>query len=94
MNERWWCLDCRMTITLDIHGRCSMCGSNAVDSFARRGLSARLEPVVVTPLVATERNVLSNVLRSFGAASSWPICQGSACHFAYDVAFSQHARMV
>jgi hypothetical protein len=51
MRERWWCMDCRMMIELDSHGRCSTCSSNAVDSVERRRLWANLE--AVTADVAT-----------------------------------------
>ncbi len=51
MNERWWCLDCRMIVALDIHGRCSTCGSNALDSAERPGLLTRPNPPVVEPWV-------------------------------------------
>jgi Zn finger protein HypA/HybF involved in hydrogenase expression len=48
MNERWWCLDCRTTVELSIHGRCSTCGSNSVDSMERLGLwvSANILPTM------------------------------------------------
>jgi hypothetical protein len=35
MRKSWWCADCRTPIELDKHGRCCVCGSNAVDSMLR-----------------------------------------------------------
>jgi hypothetical protein len=29
--KQWWCVSCLEQIALDSHGRCSNCGSNAVD---------------------------------------------------------------
>jgi hypothetical protein len=34
-SKAWWCLDCRTPIELDRHGRCCICGSDAVDSMLR-----------------------------------------------------------
>jgi len=31
MEKQWWCVSCLAEIELDTHGRCSACGSNAVD---------------------------------------------------------------
>jgi len=31
--NRWWCMDCRSAVDLDLHGRCGSCESEAVDSF-------------------------------------------------------------
>ena len=31
MNTQWWCVSCLTQIQLDSHGRCSSCGSDAVD---------------------------------------------------------------
>lgn len=28
--NRWWCMDCRMTVEMDRHGRCGICESEAV----------------------------------------------------------------
>lgn len=30
MMEQRWCLDCQRAVSLDVHGRCEICGSNAV----------------------------------------------------------------
>lgn len=35
MKKRWWCVSCFTQIDLDIHGRCSICGSDAVDRIVR-----------------------------------------------------------
>jgi len=37
MRKQWWCADCRVQIELDIHGRCRICGSDAVDRMKRGG---------------------------------------------------------
>jgi hypothetical protein len=29
--NRWWCMDCRLAVELDSHGRCGSCESEAVD---------------------------------------------------------------
>jgi hypothetical protein len=29
--KRWWCMDCRNAVTLDKHGRCGNCESEAID---------------------------------------------------------------
>jgi len=39
MEKRWWCVSCFTQIDLDRHGRCSICGSDAVDRIVR-GASA------------------------------------------------------
>ncbi len=31
MKTQWWCVSCLTQIQLDNHGRCSNCGSDAVD---------------------------------------------------------------
>jgi Zn finger protein HypA/HybF involved in hydrogenase expression len=31
MKTQWWCVSCLTQIQLDSHGRCSNCGSDAVD---------------------------------------------------------------
>lgn len=31
MKRQWWCASCLAQIDLDSHGRCSSCGSDAVD---------------------------------------------------------------
>jgi hypothetical protein len=36
MNKQWLCLNCLTQIALDIHGRCSACGSDAVDRIEHR----------------------------------------------------------
>jgi len=50
MNERWWCVDCRMPVALNIYGRCERCDSDAVDSMERFGLRKKEEsaPVLVS----------------------------------------------
>ncbi len=31
MNKNWICVSCLSQIALDVHGRCSTCGSDAVE---------------------------------------------------------------
>jgi hypothetical protein len=31
MEKQWWCVSCLTEVDLDTHGRCSGCGSDAVD---------------------------------------------------------------
>jgi hypothetical protein len=40
MEKRWWCASCFTQIDLDRHGRCSVCGSDAVDRIIVRQSSA------------------------------------------------------
>jgi len=40
MGKRWWCASCFTQMELDVHGRCSTCGSDAVDRIARSARSA------------------------------------------------------
>jgi hypothetical protein len=35
INNQWVCLSCAVQVALDIHGRCSFCGSDAVDRLDR-----------------------------------------------------------
>jgi hypothetical protein len=35
MKKQWWCVSCLAEIELDNHGRCSACGSDAVDRIER-----------------------------------------------------------
>ncbi len=50
MKEQWWCVDCVATIELDSHGRCSTCGSDAVDLIERRGFGTDPFPAVILPI--------------------------------------------
>jgi hypothetical protein len=43
MNELWLCLDCLNLSSLDTHGRCSRCGSNAVVDNNERAFIAEQE---------------------------------------------------
>lgn len=38
--EKFFCLDCKLTGELDVHGRCGCCGSNAVVFPEHHGQSA------------------------------------------------------
>lgn len=53
MNERWWCLDCRGPVELNVTGRCGVCDSDAVD--VRCETDVRLETVQALP-PTTETN--------------------------------------
>lgn len=50
MEKRWWCVSCLAQISLDKHGRCDTCGSDAVAmigpglSFLTTGEAARTVP--------------------------------------------------
>ncbi len=46
MSELWHCVNCNSIVTLDKHGRCSICGSDAVvrRSMEHLALVARLWP--------------------------------------------------
>jgi hypothetical protein len=35
MEKQWFCVSCISQIDLDIHGRCSTCGSDAVERMAK-----------------------------------------------------------
>jgi hypothetical protein len=45
-DDLWICIDSDTIVTLDVHGRCSVCGSNAVvrRSFQHLTLLAKLYP--------------------------------------------------
>jgi len=43
MKRKWWCASCLAQIDLDSHGRCSSCGSDAVDLI--RAHAMELEPI-------------------------------------------------
>jgi hypothetical protein len=47
--ELWWCLDCRSRVELNRHGRCQICGSEAVDSMERTGMY-KTASSVLTPV--------------------------------------------
>lgn len=42
MEKQWWCVSCLTQIALDTHGRCSTCGSDAVDRILNLSPSSRL----------------------------------------------------
>lgn len=44
MRKQWWCASCVAEIDLDNRGRCSACGSDAVDKI-ERGFSIHAEAV-------------------------------------------------
>jgi ABC-type ATPase with predicted acetyltransferase domain len=48
--ERWWCVDCRASVELNMHGRCASCDSEAVDSMERAGLKTASASVILTPV--------------------------------------------
>ena len=52
MSELWWCINCHTKVELDIHGRCSHCASEAVDSMERLG--NRRKPMSVSILALVE----------------------------------------
>jgi len=38
MKKQWFCVSCVSEIELDTHGRCSTCGSDAVERIAQRAM--------------------------------------------------------
>src|SRR5712692_8926519 len=58
MKEQWWCTNCGVSVDLDTHGRCSACGSDAVDSVERRGLPINATRASITPF--TGLSITSN----------------------------------
>ena len=39
--DAWWCCNCELVVSLDVHARCSQCGSDAVDITVRPPVSAQ-----------------------------------------------------
>jgi hypothetical protein len=54
ITERWWCLDCRGPVGLNVSGRCGVCDSDAVDM--RGETDIRLETVQALPPTISETN--------------------------------------
>ncbi len=52
MEKQWWCVNCLTPIELDIHGRCSTCGSDAVDRIERGAFLRNATRTRATPLTA------------------------------------------
>jgi hypothetical protein len=52
MIDSWWCMDCRTVVELDVHGRCAICESEAVDP-SRSG-SVDLSTVPMAEMSATD----------------------------------------
>jgi len=56
MDKEWICISCLNLIDLDIHGRCSTCGSDAVDwvelppSLLNEQSNALLVPTPIGPV--------------------------------------------
>ena len=48
--ERWWCLDCRMTVELNSHARCEVCDSEALDTMERTNMHNHPTPSVFVPV--------------------------------------------
>jgi rRNA maturation endonuclease Nob1 len=44
MRKHWWCANCLIQIELDVHGRCKICGSNAVDRMQPSPEQVKVEP--------------------------------------------------
>jgi len=55
MEKRWWCVSCFSQMELDIHGRCGVCGSDAVDRIPRGA----------SPMSALEQTPAPKPLRGF-----------------------------
>jgi hypothetical protein len=69
MIEQWWCGNCGTLIGLDIHGRCSICGSDAVDRIDRSGFWSNATTTRST--ILTERSAIPGQDRrkTFAAAA-------------------------
>ena len=58
MKKQWFCVSCISQIELDIHGRCSVCGSDAVERMAQGAtLMIQQEHTPVRP-VSQPRQIL------------------------------------
>ncbi len=49
MEKRWWCASCFAQMELDTHGRCSTCGSDAVDRIVRKANGMNANEQTPTP---------------------------------------------
>jgi hypothetical protein len=54
MRKQWWCANCLIQIELDIHGRCKICGSNAVDRMQRNPEQMKPEEVKLDAVVYSQ----------------------------------------
>jgi hypothetical protein len=51
MKKQWFCVSCISQIDLDTHGRCSICGSDAVERMAQgAALMIQQEQTPVRPV--------------------------------------------
>src|SRR5207244_11895352 len=53
MMERWWCIDCKAAVELNVYGRCEHCDSDAVDSMERIPLKAKAATAQIEALLAS-----------------------------------------
>ncbi len=50
MKNQWWCVSCLTQIGLDSHGRCSNCGSDAVDRIEHGAFEMKVTTSQSAPL--------------------------------------------
>jgi len=53
--ELWWCLDCRVRVELNRHGRCQLCNSEAVDTMERSGMHKTASCILAPVAESAER---------------------------------------
>jgi hypothetical protein len=53
--ELWWCIDCRVRVELNRHGRCQLCDSDAVDTMERAGTRRAVASILIPVAESVER---------------------------------------
>lgn len=66
-KEPWWCANRDSWIELDAHGRCDICGSDAVHRSAVDRFSVSFGPAASAPSLLPETGVGSQKARTAGA---------------------------
>lgn len=56
-SNLFWCLDCFSIIALDIHGRCEVCGSDAVDIAVRPPVTVKALEAMFSPKIRQKEKV-------------------------------------
>jgi hypothetical protein len=51
MEKQWWCVSCLAESELDTHGRCSACGSDAVDRIVGGAFLTAVRPTSGTSIL-------------------------------------------
>ncbi len=70
MKEEWWCGNCWRPIELDLHGRCSACGSDAVDRIELRAFGTNPAITRITRPIGFSSSGLSSSRASARPAPS------------------------